>query len=97
MLCNKVSKVQLNIKATTGLHQADVWFAVQALFIGEMNCVSIVAGVKHLYVHVVQSNQAAKDLYCMRCGFHEEQSESEACAHALGKPARLLLGTVLAE
>ena len=54
------------------------------------------AGIKYLYVHVAQNNQAAKELYCTRCGFHEEQKENESYARALGRPPRLLLCQALA-
>lgn len=53
-------------------------------------------GIKYLYVHVAQNNQAAKKLYCTRCGFHEEQKENESYARALGRPPRLLLCQALA-
>ncbi len=49
------------------------------------------AGVEYLYVHVAHDNQAAMHLYCNRCGFHQEQSESEGYARALSRPRRFLL------
>lgn len=49
------------------------------------------AGVERLYVHVAQDNHAAMHLYCNRCGFHREQSESEGYARALSRPRRYLL------
>ena len=49
------------------------------------------AGVECLYVHVAHDNHAAMHLYCTRCGFHQEQSESEGYARALSRPRRYLL------
>lgn len=48
-------------------------------------------GVQYLYVHVAQENTAAVQLYCTRCGFHQEKKESEAVARGLSRPSRLLL------
>ncbi|KAL0051343.1 hypothetical protein WJX82_005932 [Trebouxia sp. C0006] len=52
---------------------------------------AIKQGVKYLYVHVAHDNQAAMHLYCNRCGFYQEQSESEGYARALSRPRRYLL------
>lgn len=49
------------------------------------------AGVERLYVHVAHDNHTAMHLYCKRCGFHQEQSESEGYARALSRPRRYLL------
>ena len=53
------------------------------------------AGVQHLYVHVAHNNVAAKQLYIDRCGFKEEQHESEGYARALSRARRLLLHLAL--
>lgn len=53
------------------------------------------AGVEHLYVHVAHDNLAAKQLYISRCGFMEEQIESEGYARGLARARRLLLCQVL--
>ena len=55
------------------------------------------AGVQQLYVHVIADNAAGVSLYKRRCGFAQEQAESEATARALGRPARLLLRRSLSE
>lgn len=52
---------------------------------------AIKQGVECLYVHVAHDNHAAMHLYCTRCGFHQEQSESEGYARALSRPRRYLL------
>lgn len=49
------------------------------------------AGVEELYVHVMHSNAAARQLYLQRCGFVVEQEEGEAQAVALSRPTRMLL------
>lgn len=48
-------------------------------------------GVLQLYVHVLHSNTAARQLYIHRCGFVVEQEETEATAAALKRPTRMLL------
>jgi ribosomal protein S18 acetylase RimI-like enzyme len=48
-------------------------------------------GVRHLYVHVVASNEPALRLYENQCGFEIEQREDESFARALNRPRRLLL------
>ncbi|KAI8466093.1 MAG: hypothetical protein J3K34DRAFT_70518 [Monoraphidium minutum] len=48
------------------------------------------AGVAHLYVHVVASNDAAAALYG-RMGFVVEAEETEAQARTLGRPRRKIL------
>ena len=53
------------------------------------------AGVQHLYVHVAHNNVAAKRLYIDRCGFKEEQHESEGYARASSRARRLLLHLAL--
>ncbi len=61
---------------------------------GEAQCCKpgvLPAGVECLYVHVAHDNHAAMHLYCTRCGFHQEQSESEGYARALSRPRRYLL------
>lgn len=52
-------------------------------------------GVKHMYVHVVGNNTAAKKLYEDKCGFELEQSESATVARTLNRPKRLLLHRLL--
>ncbi|DBA76696.1 TPA: hypothetical protein ACH3X2_008730 [Trebouxia sp. C0005] len=52
---------------------------------------AIKQGVERLYVHVAHDNHTAMHLYCKRCGFHQEQSESEGYARALSRPRRYLL------
>ncbi len=52
------------------------------------------AGVRHLYVHVVADNEAARALYAA-AGFSVETEESAAAAHGLGRPRRLLLHKAL--
>ena len=51
-------------------------------------------GVCHLYVHVVHDNLPAVQLYTA-LGFAAEAEESDALAHGLGRPRRLLLGKPL--
>jgi hypothetical protein len=49
-----------------------------------------VAGVRHLYVHVVADNVSAAGLYT-GCGFEVEAEEGEAQARALRRPRRKIL------
>jgi tmRNA-binding protein len=53
-------------------------------------CVSPTAGVQHLYVHVVADNTPAHNLY-LSLGYVQEAEETEAFAHSLRRPRRLLL------
>ncbi len=55
------------------------------------------AGARELYVHVIAANAAGVQLYAARCGFAQEQAESEGIARALNRPARLLLRRRLAD
>lgn len=48
------------------------------------------AGVEHLYVHVVADNTPAHNLY-LRAGYEQEAEETEAFAHSLRRPRRLIL------
>ena len=48
-------------------------------------------GVKHMYVHVVEENAAARKLYERTCGFGVEQIENASVARALNRPRRMLL------
>jgi len=51
------------------------------------------AGARELYVHVIAANAAGVQLYAARCGFAQEQAESEgiapAAAPAPGRPSGL--------
>ena len=49
------------------------------------------AELQQIYVHVLHSNAAARQLYVQRCGFAVEQEESEAVAVGLRRPSRMLL------
>lgn len=48
-------------------------------------------GVRHMYVHVVEDNAAARKLYEEKCGFAVEAIESANVARGLNRPRRLLL------
>lgn len=50
----------------------------------------LLAGVEHLYVHVVADNTPAHNLY-LSLGYEQEAEETEAFARALRRPRRLLL------
>lgn len=48
-------------------------------------------GARHMYVHVVEENVAARTLYEKKCGFAVEQIENASTARSLNRPRRLLL------
>lgn len=49
------------------------------------------AGIRHMYVHVVEDNKAARALYEQKCGFSVEKIEQASVARSLNRPRRLLL------
>ena len=47
--------------------------------------------IRHVYVHVVHTNEPALSLYTKHCGFEIESEEKPSVARALNRPRRLLL------
>lgn len=52
-------------------------------------------GARHMYVHVVEENNAARALYENKCGFTVEQIENASMARSLNRPRRILLHKAL--
>lgn len=52
-------------------------------------------GARHMYVHVVEENDAARALYENKCGFAVEQIENASMARSLNRPRRILLHKAL--
>lgn len=67
---------------------------VAAALLAEAEAAAARAGVRHLYVHVVASNEAGVGLYEAR-GFRVEAEESEAAARRLARPRRRILHKLL--
>ncbi|DBA81861.1 TPA: hypothetical protein ACH3X1_007580 [Trebouxia sp. C0004] len=86
--CSRVQRAYLSNVCTAKAIQRQ---GVAAKIIQVATEDAIKQGVERLYVHVAHDNHAAMHLYCNRCGFHQEQIESEGYARALSRSRRYLL------